>query len=175
MNSYDLDERFSMNEESHDTNFRKEGLGWRVSLSILIGVGWLVFLVLWLFFYAYPLSEWEKNVAVLLLSLLIICWILGMPWALWAIKNRSVQEKELWEIHGFKWRVAVSIIFGLAAFIFLIYWFWYQAIPYTVFQNLAIFIVSLLIVGGILGTMWAPWGMKHKPEHHYHYDEQKKD
>ncbi|VVB59164.1 Uncharacterised protein [uncultured archaeon] len=73
-----MDERFSINEESPDTNFRKKDLGWRVSISILIGVGWLVFLVLWLFFYAYPLSEWEKNVAVLLLSLLIICGILEM-------------------------------------------------------------------------------------------------
>jgi MFS family permease len=169
-----FDERFYMDEESSKIKNRTEGLGWRVSLSILIGVGWLVFLILWLFFYAYPLSEWEKNVAILLMSLLVICGILGIPWAIWAIRNQSAQEKELWEIKGFKWRLWVSIILGAAVFLFLIYWFWYQALPYSVFQNIAIFIVAFLIIGGILGAMWAPWSMKHKPDHH-HSDERKKD
>jgi hypothetical protein len=115
-----FDERFYMDEESSKIKNRTEGLGWRVSLSILIGVGWLVFLILWLFFYAYPLSEWEKNVAILLMSLLVICGILGIPWAIWAIRNQSAQEKELWEIKGFKWRLWVSIILGAAVFLFLI-------------------------------------------------------
>lgn len=175
MDFLNFDERFHMNKESYDRKGKKETPGWAVSLSILIGVGWLVFLLLWLFFYAYPRSEWEKNVAVLLLSLLIICGILGIPWAVWAIKNQSVQDKELWELRGFKLRIEISIILGLAVFLFLIYWFWYQAIPYTVFQNLAIFIVSFLIVGGLLAAMWAPWGMTHPHEHNHHDDEQSKE
>lgn len=152
-----------MDEESINVTGKKKSPGWAVSLSILLGVGWLVFLLIWLFFYAYPTSEWEKNIAVLLLSFLIICGILGVPWAMWVIKNQSAKDKELWEIKGFKLRIGISIVFGLAVFLFLIYWFWYQAVPYSVFQNLAIFIVSFLIVGGILGALWAPWGMKHNP------------
>jgi MFS family permease len=170
MNVFDVDERFHMNEESYDGKGKKDSPGWAISLSILIGVGWLVFLIIWLFFYAYPRAEWEKNIAVFLLSLLLLCGILGVPWGVWAIKNQSVQDKELWSLKGFKSRIGISIIFGLAVFLFLIYWFWYQAIPYSVFQDLAIFIVSFLIVGGILGALWAPWGMKHKPDHH-HNDE----
>ena len=41
-----------MSDETHDMIHEKKGLAWRVSLSILVGVGWLVFLVVWLFFYA---------------------------------------------------------------------------------------------------------------------------
>jgi MFS family permease len=162
-----------MDEKTQDLGTVKEGLGWRISLSIIGGVGWLVFLVLWLFFYAYPLEQWEKNVSVLLLSLFIVFGVLGLPWAYWAIKHQSEEEKELWEIKGFKLRIWVSIIIGVVCFLFLIYWFWYEAIPYSVFQNLAIFIVTILILGGILGAMWAPWSMKHKPEEYHHHDDLK--
>jgi len=159
-----------MNEESYVGKGKKESPGWAVSLSILIGVGWLVFLLLWLFFYGYPRVEWERNVAILLLSLLILCGGLGAPWGVWALKNQSAHDKELWATQGFKSRVAVSIILALAVFLFLIYWFWYQAIPYSVFQNVVVFIVAFLIVGGIIAALWTPWGMKHTPGHHHHDD-----
>ena len=163
-----------MSVESCDENRKKVSPGWAVSLSILIGVGWLVFLLLWLFFYGYPRNEWEKNVAILLLSLLLICGILGAPWAAWAMKNRSARDKQLWATKGFKPRLAISIILGIVVFVFLIYWFWYEAVPYSVFQNLVIFIVAFLIVGGIIGALWAPWGMKHPSDNH-HQDEHKNE
>jgi MFS family permease len=149
-----------MNEEFHETNREMSGMGWRVSLSILGGVGWLVFLVLWLFFFAENYA-WEKNIAIFLLSLLALCGVVGLPWGVWAIRNKSIQETEMWKTKGFKWRVWVSGIGLLAVFIFLIYWFWVFAEPYDVYKNVAIFIVSFLIMGGLLGAMWAPWGMKH--------------
>jgi hypothetical protein len=151
-----------MDETSCEGKGKKQSPGWAISLTILIGVGWVVFLLLWLFFYGYPRAEWERNISVILLSVLILCGVLGTPWGVWAIKNQSARDKELWATKGFKSRLAISIIFGLAALLFLIYWFWYQAIPYSVFQNLVIFIVTFLIVGGILGAFWAPWGMKHQ-------------
>ncbi len=154
-----------MNEET-------EGLAWRVSLSILVGVGWLVFLVLWLFFYAKNYA-WERNVAIFLFSLLLLVGILGGPWAYWAYKKQTAAEKEMMEIKGFRWRIWVSILFMLCAFVFLIYWFWIVAEPYDIYQNLAIFIVSLLITGGLLAAMWAPWGMKYDSAQRSKSDEQK--
>ncbi len=148
-----------------------KGMGWRVSLSILVGVGWLVFLVLWLFFYA-KYYVWEKNIAVLLFSLLVLVGVLGIPWGVWAIRHQSAEEQEMWRTKGFRWRVWVSGILMLAVFIFLIYWFWFLAVPYDVYQNLAIFIISFLIMGGLLGAMWAPWGMKHGPQHAHSEHEQ---
>ena len=154
-----------MSEEHHETKDEMKGLRWRVSLSILIGVGWLVFLLLWLFFYASAYS-WEKNLAIFLLSLLIIVGILGISWAFWGLRHSTKEQKEEWNMKGFRWRVWISCGIVLIIFLFLIYWFWYLATPYTIYQNIAMFIVSLLIMGGILGAMWAPWGIKHGHKHH---------
>lgn len=151
-------------ESQHLVN--EKGLAWRVSLSILVGIGWLVFLILWLFFYSETYA-WEQKVAIFLLSILVLIGILGVPWALWAFKKQTSVEKEKWKVQGFRWRVWVSIVIALGVMIFLVYWFWVLAEPYDIFQNLAIFVVSFLIAGGILGAMWAPWSMTHGPEHHH--------
>jgi len=148
-------------EEKCEEIMETKGMGWRVSLSILVGVGWLVFLLIWFFFYAGSVSNWEKNVAIFLLSLLTICAILGVPWAIWGMKQQKEEEKEMWKTKGFKWRVVSSGVAVFAVFIFLTYWFWYLAEPYNVYQNIVIFVIPFLIIGGILGAMWAPWGMKH--------------
>jgi hypothetical protein len=164
-----------MSEESYGINRDMGGMGWTVSLSILGGVGWLVFLVLWLFFFAKN-YVWEKNIAILLASILVLCGVVGIPWGVWAIHNRSIQETELWKTKGFRWRVWVSGIGLLAVFVFLIYWFWVIAEPFDVYQNVAIFIVSFLIMGGLLGALWAPWGMRHGSEYtssHGQKDEEK--
>jgi len=54
-----------------------KGLGWRVSLSIISGVGWLCFIILWLAFFAGDHSAY-RNLAVLLASIMLIGGILGL-------------------------------------------------------------------------------------------------
>jgi fatty acid desaturase len=61
------------------------GFAWRVSLSIIVGIGWLVFLILWFFFYATDYTIYQ-NIAIILVSILIMCAILGASWASWGIK-----------------------------------------------------------------------------------------
>lgn len=68
---------------------------------------------------------------------------------------------EVFKISGFKWRIIVSIVLPFAAIIFLIIWFWYYAEPYSIWQNIAVLLVILLAMGGILGALWARWGMMH--------------
>ena len=138
----------------------KAGFRWGVSLSIIGGVGWLVFIIIWLAFYAsaYP---WEKNFAIFLLSLLVVGIVLGTPWSIWGMKQRTQKEKEMWKIKGFKWRVWFSGVFFIAIFSFLIYWFWFLAVPYSIYQNIAVIIVAFLVLGGVMGAMWAPWGLKY--------------
>lgn len=148
-----------MTEESVTMKNETAGLAWRVSFSILVGVGWLVFLVLWLFFYAKDYA-WEQNVAIFLLSLLLLTGILGIPWAFWALQKQTTAEKELWKVKGFRWRIWVSISILIGVIVFLIYWFWVLAKPYDIYQNLAIFLVAFLIAGGLLAAMWAPWSIK---------------
>ena len=147
-----------MEDKPIDT--RKAGFRWGVSLSIIGGVGWLIFIIIWLAFYAsaYP---WEKNFAIFLLSLLIVGIVLGTPWSIWGMKQRTQKEKEMWKIKGFKWRVWFSGVFVIAIFSFLIYWFWFLAVPYSIYQNIAVIIVAFLVLGGVMGAMWAPWGLKY--------------
>jgi hypothetical protein len=137
--------------------------GFKPSISILCGVGWLIFLIIWLAFYAtdYP---WEKNLSILLLSILIVFLVLGGMWAIWSIRMIPKAGWEILKISGFKWRIVTSMILPFAAMIFLIIWFWYYAVPYSVWQNIAVLLVTILAMGGILGALWARWGMKHGPD-----------
>ncbi len=48
--------------------------------------------------------------------------------------------------------------------IFLIFWFWYYAEPYSVWQNIAVLLVTILAMGGTLGVIWTRWGMQHGHE-----------
>ncbi len=135
-------------------------LGLKPSFSIIIGVGWLIFLILWLAFYAGQYA-WEKNLAIILLSTLVMFVLIGGMWAMYGIRNIPPDEKEKFKTGGFKWRVWLSIVLPFAALIFLIVWFWFYAQPYNVWQNIAVMLVTILVIGGVLGSIWARWGIKH--------------
>ena len=137
-----------------------EGLSWRVSLTILFGVGWLIFLILWLGFFADEYTSYQ-NFAIFLVSILVLGGILGIPWTIYGFKHHDKKDKEMWEFPGFKLRVYGSAItFFLFRFVF-IYWLWFYASDYSGWQNIAIFLVLLLAFGGIMGASWASWGIKH--------------
>ncbi|HVO77252.1 MAG TPA: hypothetical protein VMS79_00120 [Methanomassiliicoccales archaeon] len=61
---------------------------------------------------------------------------------------------------GFAWRVSASILLGCAWLAFLIIWLFFYAANWDVYQNLAIILVSIIIVIGCLAAMWASFGMK---------------
>ena len=144
------------NDKSHD-------LGWKPTISILGGVGWLIFIIMWLAFYASNYS-WEKNFAIFLLSVLILVLLLGGIWLIWSLKMIPKHGWEMLKIKGFKWRILTSLIIPLLALLFLIVWFWYYASPYTIWQNIAVLLVVLLVIGGILGSIWTRWTTKHGHE-----------
>jgi hypothetical protein len=133
--------------------------GWRSSISIIIGVGWLIFVILWFAFFAtdYP---WEKNLSILLLSILIVFLLLGGMWAIWSLRMIPKPGWEMLKFFGFRWHILISIALPFAAMIFLIIWFWYFAEPYSVWQNIAVLLVTILVMGGLLGVLWSRWSMK---------------
>ncbi len=148
--------------------------GWRVSLSIIIGVLWLIFLIIWLAFYAGNYS-FNKNIAFILISILVLIIVLGVPWAIWGLKHIPDEGKEMMKKTGFKSRVIISIVVPLLIMIFLIIWFYSYAEGLNIYQYFAVFLVSILVVGGLLGAMWAPWGMKHGKNFEEACKEEKKD
>jgi len=139
--------------------------GWRVSLTIAIAVVWLIFVIVWLAFFAIDYSL-NRNFAVILISVFALIIVLGGLWLLWGLKHIPKEGKEMMETKGFKSRIVISIILPLVLILFLIFWFFFYADNFNIYQNIAIFLVSVIAIGGIMGAMWAPWGMKYgkKPE-----------
>jgi len=93
--------------------------GWRVSLSIVMGVGWLIFLIIWLAFYAGNYS-FNKNIAIILISILVLIVVLGGSWAAWGLKQIPEEGKEMMRKTGFKTRVIISIFIPFVLMIFLL-------------------------------------------------------
>jgi len=127
----------------------------KVAVSIVVGVGWLIFLILFVAFYAEGFSIYE-NLAIILASILVTGAIRGPMWAYWGIKTGRARKKP----PGLAPRVAVSTVVGCGWLIFFILFLVFYAEDFSIYRNLAIILVSLLVVGAIEGAMWAPWAMK---------------
>lgn len=65
----------------------EKGFGWRVALSIVVGVGWLIFLIIWLGFFAIDYNGYQ-NLAIFFVSILVVAAILGPIWAVWGMKMK---------------------------------------------------------------------------------------
>lgn len=66
----------------------------------------------------------------------------------------------MWSVNGLAERVAVSIVVFFGWLIFTLLFLAFFSESYTLFQNLVVVLVVLLIALAILGTMWASWGIK---------------
>ena len=67
------------------------GLGSRVAASILVVFGWLIFLVVWLFFYAGTFTLLE-NLGIVIVAFLVGIAILAAAWASWGLKYGKKAE-----------------------------------------------------------------------------------
>ncbi|WP_455392976.1 hypothetical protein [[Eubacterium] cellulosolvens] len=136
------------------------GMEWKTTYSIVTGLAWLIFLIIWLFFYSEDYTI-NQNIGIVILSLFVMVIILGIPWMIWGLKYRSEKEKEMWRTEGFAWRVYLSVVVVIVFMIFIILWFFYYADKYNICQNLAILLVIIVFVAALMGTSWAPWGIRY--------------
>ncbi|GAG48506.1 unnamed protein product, partial [marine sediment metagenome] len=110
---------------------------WRIRFSIIMGVGWIDFILLWLSFYAPTYSPY-RNVAVLLLSLLVFITIMPGVW-ISETPGGIHRPKDMRNV------VSGAAFFGWL--LFSIYWLWFQADSgYTFEQNATVGLFSFLIV-----------------------------
>jgi len=56
--------------------------------------------------------------------------------------------------------IAISILAFIGWCIFILWYTLFWSSSFTLFQNIVIGLISLLIVGGFLGLMWVIWGFK---------------
>lgn len=133
--------------------FRTAGFAWRVGLSIFVIFGWLAFVIVWLFFYAGDYDVFQ-NIAIFLVSIIVAVGILAASWATWGIRYAS-----RFGGHGAEWTKPkgswiLNTVAGLGWLVFLIVWLFFYADDYSGYQNLAIVITSLLVLGAVTSSVW---------------------
>ncbi|MGQ4912905.1 MAG: hypothetical protein ACP6KW_12100 [Candidatus Thorarchaeota archaeon] len=117
--------------------FGNIGTGRRPSASLFATLLWSLFVVLWMWLYA-ELYTGYQNVAIVLTSVIFMVLLLGGLWIPWA--RRLGSRKGGTEIGVLlSWLVVLCI------------WFWFFADGFNLYQNLAVFLVSVLIFGGLGG------------------------
>jgi len=60
-------------------------LGSRVAGTVVVGVCWLVFILLWLAFFAGNFDFWQ-NLAIFLVSVIIASGVVAVMWIKWALR-----------------------------------------------------------------------------------------
>jgi len=144
---------------SHPNVWTTTGFGWRVAASILIAIGWLSFVILWLFFYAHEYNIFQ-NLAIVIVSVIVSIGVLAAMWAPWGMRMAKVAGVE----HPMQYvrptlMTVVSILSGVGWLVFFIVWLFFYAGDYNGYQNFAVVLLSLLVIGIINGGGWALWGM----------------
>lgn len=113
-----------------------EGSAWRTRVSVLSGVLWVAFVILWLPFFAEGFTLYH-NAAILLTSFLVLAGVNALAWA-------SVEGPEIRKELGR--RPGAGIVVFILWLIFTDYWLWFQAEGYVWEQNVAIGILSVMVV-----------------------------
>ena len=135
-----------------------EGERWGARISAMGGIGWLLFIVLWLPFAndfsatIYAITFYQ-NIAIILASFLMMMLIVMAPWAgqMQISINKEVSI-------GKKPQGTVGMFFAWIAF--LVAWLWLFAGTYSANQNVAAVLLSFAVFCGIVLAMWLPWARK---------------
>jgi uncharacterized membrane protein len=83
-------------------------------------------------------------------------------------------KRMMMRMPGIKWRVSLSVVVGIGWLIFLVLWLFFYASNFTIYQNIAVFIASVLAVAMIMGASWASWGMSHGWEIAYELEKEER-
>lgn len=59
-----------------------------------------------------------------------------------------------------QWRVSATILLITAWIIFILIYAFFWSGTFNLFQNVVMFIVSLVALFGGMGAIWASWGMR---------------
>ena len=132
---------------------RQRGLIRRAVLTIVASFGWLIFIIVWLLFYTGDLST-TQNLAVLLVSLLILVAVLAMAWVTWGLKypRPPLPQGYGYYPHRPRARSIISGVTGIVWLAFIVIWLFFYASDFTFYQNVGAVLASALVV---FGAGWA--------------------
>ncbi len=66
---------------------------------------------------------------------------------------------------GSTWRIGISAASGIGWLMFLVYWLFFLADGYSLYQNIGIFILSVLALALVNALAWLPFGLKQGRKH----------
>jgi hypothetical protein len=72
--------------------------------------------------------------------------------------NKNEEEKMMGMMAN---RISFSVFIGCLWVVFFVWWLFFNAESYTLYQNLAVFLISLILPGAVLCIMWVNWGMRY--------------
>jgi len=75
-------------KETTPSPVETDGMGWRVTVSVIATFGFLIAAVVWVFFYAGSLSAYQ-NIAVLAVAVFAFIGLMGATWASWGMRQES--------------------------------------------------------------------------------------
>ena len=61
-------------------------------------------------------------------------------------------------------RIYASIAVPFGWLLFVALWLFYYATSFSIVQNIAVVLLSLVVVGVMMVIVWVPWAMKHADE-----------
>jgi len=120
----------------------KISVGRRPQATLAIFFLWLLAVVIWMWFIANDYSGYQ-NVAAVLISFAIFCGIILAMWFTWTRTREDGPESWFSIGLAFAWVLIIAL------------WFWFFADSFDIYQNIAIFIVSLIGVAAVGGA--AQW------------------
>jgi hypothetical protein len=120
-------------------------VGRRPKATVGMFLLWLLELVVWMWFFADAYTGYQ-NASSVLISFAVFCGIIIGMWYSWTQKRDEGPESWFSIGLAFAWVITIAL------------WFWFFADYFDMYQNIAVFIVSLLGVAGLGGAaQWQKW------------------
>jgi hypothetical protein len=138
-------------------------------VSLLGGIG-LIVLVVGLFTDYYSFGYGIIGAVVIW----VFTGVLKSLWGIGDIGEHGHRDARIMQMPGFALRVSLSIVVAIAWLIFVVLWLFFYAADFSIFQNLAILLVSVLLLGAVLGPAWASWGIKQGMKYEKEYRQPKR-
>jgi hypothetical protein len=140
-------EKMEIDAKEFERQFALKG-----KISAVLGIGWVAFLISWLFLFASDFDVY-KNIAIVVGSLIGVFALMGVTW-MWGVKFPEGCKNAMKEVKGLGSRMLISMITMITSVAFFLVWFYFYALNYSAYVNLGVLIVQILATFGVLGIAW---------------------